>query len=60
LKDKIKAIDKQMGTQRAPLWFTVWLLLSILMWEINIDECYWKSDVFVEPSGYFGYTVREK
>jgi hypothetical protein len=41
LKDKIKAIDKQMGTQRGNrgLWF-VWLWWVYQCGKINFNECH--------------------
>jgi hypothetical protein len=39
LKDKIKAIDKQMGTQRGNRGHGS-RRLGILMWKINFNECH--------------------
>jgi hypothetical protein len=40
LKDKIKAIDKQMGTQRGNRGYGSCGFGWLYCWEINIDECH--------------------
>jgi hypothetical protein len=60
LKDKIKAIDKN-GQQRGNRAMVRVLLLGILMWKINIDECHWKV-MFLSKTNFrhFGHTRLEK